>query len=91
MSLPEFERMLSAMLPCDGATAVTLTQLPQSGDTLAGMLERAIGCARNRSARLIRIDLPRSLFPEMGETFSDVPVADCGNAGVVRLMFENRA
>ena len=30
MSLPELERMLSAMLPCAGATAVTLTQLPEA-------------------------------------------------------------
>ena len=91
MSLPEFERMLSAMLPCDGATAVTLTELPDRRETLAGMLERAIGCAQNRSARLIRIDLPNSLYPEMGASFGAVPVADCGDAGVVRLMFESRA
>ena len=55
------------------------------------MLERAIGCAQNRSARLIRIDLPKSLYPEMGASFGAVPVADCGDAGVVRLMFESRA
>lgn len=48
MSLPEFERMLSAMLPCDGATAVTLTELPDRRETLAGMLEGAIGCAQKR-------------------------------------------
>lgn len=91
MSLPEFERMLSAMLPCDGATAVTLTELPERREALASMLERAIGCAQNRSATLIQIDLPRSLYPEMGATFRSVPVTDCGDAGVVRLMFESAA
>lgn len=91
MSLPEFERMLSAMLPCDGATALTLTELPERREALAGMLERAIGCAQNRSARLIRIDLPKSLYPEMGACFGSVPVADRGNAGLVRLLFESRA
>jgi ABC-type proline/glycine betaine transport system permease subunit len=89
MSLPELERMLSAMLPCAGATAVTLTQLPERREALAGILDKAIGCAQNRRARLARIDLPRSEYPEMGATFRSVPVADSGDAGVLRLIFES--
>ena len=89
MSLPEFERMLSAMLPCAGATGVTRTQLPERREALADMLNKAIGCAQNRRARLTRIYLPRSEYPEMGATFRSVPVAESGDVGVLRLMFES--
>ena len=88
MSSGEFERMLRALLPCAGVSALTLTEWPQPREALASLIDSAIVLAQGRDARLAQIDLPYALYPEFGRAFRGVPVVDCGDCGVLRLTFE---
>jgi hypothetical protein len=88
MSSGELERMLRALLPCAGVSALTLTEWPQRREALASLIDSAIALAHSRDARLSQIDLPRALYPEFGGAFCGVPVADCGARDVLRLTFK---
>jgi len=87
MSNLEFERMLSALLPSPGKTAVTLTDVPAGDDQLARILESAIRLGERQSSRLSEIHLPTGRMAATGAFFRDVPVEDGGD--VLRLVFEN--
>ena len=87
MSHVEFERMLAALLPSPGTTALTLTELPEGDEQLARMLESAIRLGEKQSSRLCEIHLPAGRMPAIGAFFRDVPVEDGGD--VLRLVFEN--
>jgi len=87
MSHLEFERMLAALLPCPGKTALTLTEVPEGDDQLARMLESAIRLGERQSSRLAEIHLPTGRMSATGSSFRDIPVEDGGE--VMRLVFEN--
>ena len=85
MSHVEFERMLAAMLPCPGVTALTLTEFPDGDDQLTRMLESAIRLGEKQSTRLAEIHLPTGRMTATGSSFRDIPVEDGGD--VLRLVF----
>ncbi len=87
MSFPEFERMLGAVLPSTCQTSLTLTETPPTRELLTRMLQKAILMGERQHTRLTQIQLPRALFPDMGASFGQVPVAESGDA-VVRLVFQ---
>lgn len=87
MSVPEFERMLGAVLPSICKTSVTLTEVPD-GAGLLSMLQRAVAFGDRRRTPLTGVQLPLALFPELSAGVGSVPVIDSGDAGVVRLIFE---
>lgn len=87
MSHLEFEKMLAALLPSPGKTALTLTEVPEGDDQLARMLESAIRLGEKQSSRLCEIHLPKGRMTATGSFFRDVPVEDGGD--VLRLVFEN--
>ena len=89
MSMIDFERMLSAVLPASGRTSLTLTDVPQGDDSLTQLLEKAILLGNRTSSRLTEIYLPMREFPTMGSSFWHVPVQDSGAQDVLRLVFEN--
>jgi hypothetical protein len=89
MSMTDFERMLSAVLPATGRTSLTLTEFPRGDDSLTQILEKAIQLGNRRSSRLTEIYLPMREYPSMGASFWHVPVQDSGTQDVVRLVFEN--
>ena len=86
MSNLEFERMLSALLPSPGKTAVTLTDVPPGDEQLARILESAIRLGERQSSPLAEIHLPTGRMAATGAFFRDVPVEDGGD--VLRLVFE---
>lgn len=87
--IPDFERMLQAVLPATGRTSLTLTDIPSGEDVLMEMLEKALISSNDCHSRLTEIHLPMRTFPALGSQFWHVPVADCGPSDVVRLVFEN--
>lgn len=87
MSQLEFEKMLAALLPSPGQTALTLTEIPEGDDQLARMLESAIRLGEKQCSRLSEIHLPTSRMPATGAFFRDIPVEDGGD--VLRLVFGN--
>ena len=89
MSMMDFERMLSAVLPVSGRTSLTLTDVPRGDDSLTQLLEKAIVFGNRSSSRLTEIYLPMREFPAMGTSFWHVPVQDTGAQDVLRLVFEN--
>ena len=88
MLMPDFDRMLSVMLPSAQPTSLTLTEAPSQASQMTAILEHAIRSGNQRSTRLTRIQLPMGRFPDMGASFWHVPVEDSGKADVVRLFFE---
>ena len=89
MSMTDFERMLSAVLPATGRTSLTLTDVPRGDDSLTQLLEKAIVLGNRTCSRLTEIYLPMRDFPSMGASFWHVPVQDTGSQDVLRLVFEN--
>jgi hypothetical protein len=89
MSMTDFERMLSAVLPATGRTSLTLTDVPRGDDRLTQLLEKAIVLGNRTSSRLTEIYLPMREYPGMGTSFWHVPVQDSGSQDVLRLVFEN--
>lgn len=89
MSMTDFERMLSAVLPATGRTSLTLTDVPRGDDRLTQFLEKAIVLGNRTSSRLTEIYLPMREYPGMGTSFWHVPVQDSGSQDVLRLVFEN--
>ena len=89
MSMSDFERMLSAVLPATGRTSLTLTDVPRGDDGMTQLLEKAILLGNRTSSRLTEIYLPMREFPSMGSSFWHVPVQDSGTQDVLRLVFEN--
>ncbi len=89
MSMSDFERMLSAVLPATGRTSLTLTDVPPGDVTLTALLEKAIQLGNRTSSRLTEIYLPMQEYPSMGSNFWHVPVQDSGSRDVLRLVFEN--
>ena len=87
MSNVEFERMLAALLPSPGTTALTLTEFPEGDDQLTRMLESAIRLGEKQSTRLTEIHLPKGRMTAMGSSFQNIPVEDGGD--VLRLVFAN--
>ncbi|MFN3892951.1 MAG: hypothetical protein ACK4MV_21350 [Beijerinckiaceae bacterium] len=87
MSHLEFERMLAALLPSPGKTALTLTEVPEGDDQLTRMLESAIRLGERQSSRLSEIHLPTGRMSATGAFFRDIPVEDGGD--VLRLVFGN--
>lgn len=87
MSHVEFERMLAALLPSPGTTALTLTEFPDGDDQLTRMLESAIRLGEKQSTRLTEIHLPKGRMTATGSSFGDIPVEDGGD--VLRLVFAN--
>ena len=75
MSMPEFERLLAALIPGRGRTAITLTEPPEDEAALLRLFDKALGA-------------PLSLYPNLGDTFWHVPIEDSSADGVVRLVFE---
>lgn len=88
MSMTDFERMLSAVLPATGRTSLTLTDVPSCEDRMTQLLEKAIILGNSARTRLTEIYLPMRQYPEMGASFWHVPVQDTGSQEVVRLVFE---
>jgi hypothetical protein len=85
MSHFEFERMLAALLPSPGRTALTLTDFPEGDEQLQRMLESAIRLGEKQSSRLAEIHLPTGRMAATGSSFRDIPVEDGGD--VLRLVF----
>ena len=88
MSMPEFERLLSALIPGRERTAVTLTEPPADENTLMRLFDKALVLGNGLDAPLSAIKAPMSLYPTLGDTFWHVPIEDSGAEGVVRLEFE---
>jgi hypothetical protein len=87
MSHVEFERMLAALLPSPGTTALTLTEFPEGDEQLQRMLESAIRLGAKQSSRLAEIHLPTGRLAATGSSFQNIPVEDGGD--VLRLVFAN--
>ncbi len=85
MSHVEFERMLAALLPCPGMTALTLTEFPEGDDQLMRLLESAFVLSEKQSSRLEEIHLPTRRMAATGAFFREIPVEDGGD--VLRLVF----
>lgn len=85
MSHVEFERMLAALLPSPGVTALTLTEFPEGDDQLMRLLESAFEVGQKQSSRLEEIHLPTGRMAATGAFFREVPVEDGGD--VLRLVF----
>ena len=88
MSMPEFERLLAALIPGRGRTALTLTEPPQDEATLMRLFDKALVAGNGRASPLSAIQAPMSLYPNLGDMFWHVPVEDTGADGVVRLIFD---
>lgn len=88
MSMPEFERLLAALIPGRGRTALTLTEPPHDEATLMRLFDKALTAGNCRAAPLTAIQAPMSLYPNLGDLFWHVPVEDSGEDGVVRLVFD---
>jgi len=88
MSMTDFERMLSAVLPATGRTSLTLTDVPAGDISMTQLLEKAIVLGNSARTRLTEIYLPMRDYPGMGTSFWHVPVQDTGAQDVVRLVFE---
>ena len=86
--MPDFEKLLQAMLPARGKTSLTLTEVPSGEDQLLQMLETAFASGKRTASRLTEIHLPMRSFPRLGNRYQHIRVADTGSAGVVRLVFE---
>ncbi len=87
--MPEFEKMLHAVLPVTGRTSLTLTDIPAQQDQLMQMLETALTTGNEVCTRLTEIHLPLKNFPSMASQFWHVPVEDSGTSDTVRLVFES--
>ena len=87
--MPEFEKMLHAVLPATGKTSLTLTDIPTGEDQLMQMLETALLTGNRACSRLTEIHLPMRNFPTMASQFWHVPVEDSGTSDVLRLVFES--
>ena len=88
MPIPEFERLLAALIPGRGRTAITLTEPPQDEATLMRLFDKALVAGNGRAAPLAAITAPMSLYPNLGDLFWHVPIEDSGADGVVRLVFD---
>ena len=88
MQVPEFERMLAAMLEGEGSASVTLTEAPGQESVMRQLLDAAVLSGRRRGRVLSRVELPSLRFPGMGDSYSQFAVADSGSADVVRLFFD---
>ena len=87
MSQVEFERMLAAMLPSPGVTALTLTEFPEGDEQLMRLLESAFNVGKKHSSRLEEIHMPTGRMAATGAFFREIPVEDGGD--VLRLVFGN--
>ena len=88
MSMPEFERLLAALIPSRGRTAITLTEPPEDEARLLRLFDKALIAGNGRAAPLAAIMAPMNLYPNLGDTFWHVPIEDSSREGVVRLVFE---
>ena len=88
MSMPEFERLLAALIPGRGRTAITLTEPPEDEAALMRLFDKALIAGNGRARPLTAIGAPLSLYPNLGDTFWHVPIEDSSADGVVRLVFE---
>ena len=89
MSMSEFERLLAALIPGrSGRTAITLTEPPADESSLLRLFDQALIAGNGRAAPLSSINAPLCLYPNIGDAFWHVPIADSSAEGVVRLVFE---
>lgn len=88
MPMPEFERLLAALIPGRGRTAITLTEPPDDESTLLRLFDKALVTGIGRAAPLAAIGAPMVLYPNLGDAFWHVPIEDSSAEGVVRLVFE---
>ena len=88
MPMPEFERLLAALIPGRGRTAVTLTEPPEDEASLMRLFDKALVVGNGCAAPLAAIDAPLGLYPNLGNLFWHVPIEDSGADGVVRLVFD---
>ena len=88
MSMPEFERLLAALIPGRGRTAITLTEPPADEATLLRLFDKALVTGNGRAAPLTAIGAPMCLYPNLGDVYWHVPIEDSGVDGPVRLVFE---
>jgi hypothetical protein len=88
MSMSEFERLLAALIPGRGRTAITLTEPPEDEPALLRLFDQALATGNNRQAPLANIHAPLNLYPNLGNMFWHVPIEDSSSEGVVRLMFD---
>ena len=65
-----------------------VTELPQSEEHMASLLDGAIMAANRHRTPLIEIQLFMARFPVMGATYWHVPVSDSGDPDVIRLVFD---
>lgn len=68
-----------------------VTELPQSDDHMARLLDGAIVAANRHRTPLVEIQLSMSRFPVMGTTYWHVPVSDSGDPEIIRLVFDPSA
>lgn len=88
MPMPEFERLLAALIPGRGRTAITLTEPPEDEATLTRLFDKALVAGNGRAAPLAAIRAPLTLYPNLGDVFWHIPIEDSGKEGVVSLVFD---
>ncbi len=90
MDMLDLDRLLRATLPGhNGRMSVSLTDLPGHLLGLQDLLTKAADMADLQGAPLIEIHLPVQRYPQIGLSFRDVPVRDCGRSGVLRFIYES--
>lgn len=85
MSLVELERMLCALLPSPGPTALTITEAPESDEQLRVFVESAARIGGLQRSRLAEVHVPRGRLGALAGCPADVRVGDGGE--VLRLVF----
>lgn len=88
MPMPEFERLLAALIPGRGRTAITLTDPPDDEASLMRLLDKALVTGNRRAAPLAAIRAPMGLYPNLGDAYWHVPIEDSGVDGSIRLVFD---
>jgi hypothetical protein len=88
MPMPEFERLLAALIPGRGRTAITLTEPPDDEASLVRLFDKALVAGNRRAAPLASIRAPLTLYPSLGDVFWHIPIEDSGRDGVVSLVFD---
>jgi hypothetical protein len=65
-----------------------VTELPQSDEHMARLLDGAILAAHRHRMPLVEIQIGMARFPAMGATYWHVPVSDSGDPDLIRLVFD---